>query len=473
MKHTIDDSQLPLQSEEFDFRVRQETELLKTWFQERYFDDEGFELGSEIEFLLLNKLYEPVAGNIKFVKQVLNPRVIVECGAAQLEINTKHYPLAKNCLNLLHQHITQIWGECTHRAKQNKHHLILIGSLPGDTDLYKKRNYVTPKPRYQLLNNSYSAAHGNNFSIILSGYEKLTLENALPLCISGLMSAFQLHLKVPFSRSVDIYNTIQVLSAPMVALAANSPYFNGKDIYHESRIFLFKNFARASHYPPGLKYISLFGDSYLTDSFWDLYKQNLNYYPRLLEEVWRDASIEEMIHLRQLNSVVHRWNRPILDFQNQKPHLRIEHRIPSAGPTLLDMVANAAFFYGLVNYFSCQPLLIQHLIPFATAKKNFYTAAQHGLDARITWTNEQSITVLDLLEELLPLAELGLSQLEIDKQEIDYYLSVIKSRITLKQNGATWQRKFVQRYGRDFTNLLAVYMENQDMELPVAQWKIG
>lgn len=45
-----------------------------------------------------------------------------------------------------------------------------------------------------------------------------------------------------------------------------------------------------------------------------------------------------------------RWVRPLIgfDFDGQL-HLRIEQRVPSAGPTLVDCVANAAFYYGMVR----------------------------------------------------------------------------------------------------------------------------
>ena len=77
-------------------------------------------------------------------------------------------------------------------------------------------------------------------------------------------------------------------------------------------------------------------------------------FPVLLPETDREDPIEaldsgqapKLTELRMHNGTVWRWNRPVYDVVDGLPHLRVENRVLPAGPTVVDMVANAAFFYG-------------------------------------------------------------------------------------------------------------------------------
>jgi hypothetical protein len=53
--------------------------------------------------------------------------------------------------------------------------------------------------------------------------------------------------------------------------------------------------------------------------------------------------------LRLHNGTVWRWNRPCYGVNDGVAHLRIEHRSMPSGPSIIDEMANAAFFYGLIT----------------------------------------------------------------------------------------------------------------------------
>lgn len=462
----VDDNQ-------FEQNLNAETNLLKKWFTHSDFAEEGLEAGFEIEFFILDKTYKPMPRNLEFIKTVNELSLIPEAGAAQLEINSAHFKLTGDCLTRLHQNISDTWKKCYEASYKQNYHLALIGSVPLTDNLHQNRIYITNHHRYQMLNENITALHGSNpFFINITGHEILRLIEPSTVCLGGLLSAFQLHLQVPQSNSVRFYNTVQIISAPMLALCANSPYFHGKDLWSESRIDLYE---KAFFMPEAGQHktaVDSFGTDYLTDSFFGLFSQNLLHFPRLITEVLSDSPLDFMFHVRRLNGTIYRWNRPVIDFDTtQCPHLRIEHRSPSTGPTIVDMIANAAFFYGIVNYYAKQSTPIEDLLPFRHAKGNFYNAARFGFNAKFIWFSGREIKANEILSQLIPLARKGLLQMCISKNDVDYYLNIIERRVTTQQNGSAWQRKFVAKYGKNFQGMLEAYITNQDKEKPVSDWK--
>lgn len=473
---SIKASDLPsnrVDAEQFDHALREETRLLKNWFDELLFVEEGLEAGSEIEFFILNRQYMPEPQNLVFVDEVFCPQLVTECGAAQLEINSSHHHLTLDCFTQLHQNILNVWQKTSDIARLHQCQLALIGSIPISDYLHNKISYLTNAKRYQLMNEHVAALRKDRpFTIELNGHEQLVLHQPISMCLGGLISSLQLHLKVPLSQSVRYYNTVQAISAPMLALCANSPYFNGQDIWSETRIFLYEQLFLMHDDSHCLRQVDSFGEKYVSHSLFELFEQNLSHHPRLLTEISPDLQMEQMFHVRRQNGTIYRWNRPVIDFCNHQPHLRIEHRAPSTGPTMTDMISNAAFFYGIVNYFAHEHTSVEHLLPFQYAKHNFYQAARHGLQANLTWFAGRKITACELLKELVPLARKGLLLLNIATDDIACYLNIIEQRLVLNQNGAIWQRAFIEKYGKDFSSMLEVYVQNQNEDIPVANWKV-
>ncbi|STX30120.1 Uncharacterised protein [Legionella beliardensis] len=462
------------QYQDFDKRLLEETNLLETWFNDQFFVERELEVGSEIELFLLNNQYNPLPKNLDFIKKVNNNALVPEVGAAHLEINSCHVQLSPDGLNKLHQNLLKFWQECCDIAQQNHYHLALIGSLPTATKEHLNINYITDKKRYHLINQCMlDQCQGEPILINLTGAEHLTLP-LQSLTINGLISAFQIHIQIGLSQSVKYYNIAQAIAGPMLTLACNSPFMLGKHVWADTRIFIFEQamtlprFDRAT----GFK-CCLFGVGYLKNSFFELFDQNYHFFPRLIPEVCHQSPPEQMFHVRRQNGVIYRWNRPVVDFNNKgQPHLRIEHRGLSTGPTIIDMIANAAFFYGLLSYFSLQPEPIEYLLPFCLARKNFFAAARYGFDAQFMWFLGKKVKALSLLKDLVPKARKGLQALGISQIDIELYLGNIDKRIAMKMNGSAWQCQFVNKYGKDFHNMMEVYLANQKQELPISEWTI-
>ncbi len=123
-----------------------------------------------------------------------------------------------------------------------------------------------------------------------------------------------------------------------------------------------------------------------------------------------------------------------------KPHLRVENRVLPAGPTVADIMANGAFYYGIVRALAEDDRPLWSRMSFAAAEENFHTCARHGLDAEVYWPGAGQVPVTELvLRRLLPLAAEGLDQWEVAPAVRDRLLGIIEQRCLTGRNGAAWQ----------------------------------
>ena len=263
-------------------------------------------------------------------------------------------------------------------------------------------------------------------------------------------TSLQIHLKVSAENACGVYNISQALSAPMVAASANAPLLFGQLLWQETRIPLFEqsiridSFRAADGSPIGR---ATFGTGYAKQSLLEPFLENLDGY-RVILPLSLDEDADQLPHLRLHNGTLWRWNRPLIGFsEGGEPHLRIEHRVCSAGPSIKDIIANIALYAGAAIEFAESNMEIETMLPFKTAKDNFYRAARYGLDAEIVWLDGKTYNIRKcLLEEVLPKAVSGLTRLGVDRSDIDYFLGeVLYQRLCTGQTGAVWQSTFVKK----------------------------
>ncbi len=175
-----------------------------------------------------------------------------------------------------------------------------------------------------------------------------------------------------------------------------------------------------------------------------------------------------------------RWNRAIYDASGSG-HLRIEYRALPGGPTIPDMMANAAFMLGLTMGLAEEIDGLLDGIPFNLAETSFYRAARDGMDAVLLWpsasgASPQERHVRELATSLLPVADRGLIALGVDAAERSRCLAVIADRIDVAQTGARWQRAALHTLRRGharrnaLTQLVAEYAARADTQQPVHTW---
>ena len=260
----------------------------------------------------------------------------------------------------------------------------------------------------------------------------------------------QLHVQVSPEAFGDYWNAAQAVAGVQVAVAANSPFLFGRQLWHETRITLFEQATDTR--PDELKHQGVrprvwFGERWITSVF-DLFEENIRYFPALLPlcededpiAVLDRGGTPDLAEMSLHNGTIYRWNRPVYAVVDGKPHLRVENRVLPAGPSVADVIANAAFYYGLVRGIAEAQRPVWTQMSFATAAENLREAARHGLDAKLYWPGLGEVPVAELvLRRLLPLAREGLAQWGVDPVHADRLLGIIEQRCLTGQTGAAWQ----------------------------------
>jgi hypothetical protein len=458
----------------FGERLQQETDLLEAWFRDGNFSARDRMGGYELEAWLTGADFRPAPLNERFLQQLDNPMVVPELARFNIELNDHPQHLWGSALSRFEASLGATWRQCSRSAGALHAQLMMIGILPTLHAQELCLANMSNVKRYRALNEQVLRLRkGEPIHLDIHGHEHLKMASE-SVMLEAATTSFQLHLKVRQALAVRAYNASIVLSAPLVAVAANSPFLFGHDLWSETRIPLFEQsvpvggLAGASHGP--LRRVT-FGSGYARDSLLECFRENAVHYPVLLPIRTREGP-EQMAHLRLHNGTIWRWNRPLIGFDyDGLPHLRIEQRVVPSGPTIVDMIANAALYFGLMQALMEQNDPPEQVLPFATARDNFYAAAQHGLAAQVSWSGGRRGSLQALLQEqLLPLARHGLQQLEIDPVDIERYLGVIEARVRSAQTGTAWLRAAAARCAGDPATIAAAYFRRQQAGRPVHEW---
>ena len=470
----------------FRRRLDAETALVGDLFAGDEFSHRGDIVGFELEAWIVDAHGQPHPHNARLIEAIGNPLVVPELAAFNVELNGSPTALSGKAFSRLHDELDATWAACRAGAEALDCRLATIGILPTiRPDLLNSR-YMSNMVRYQALNDRILALRdgaplhiridhvggdrggdrqgeaASNASLDMT-HDDVMLEAAT--------TSFQIHLQCKPERAVRDFNATLVASAPMVALAANSPFLFGRALWEETRIPLFEQAVSVGPRAPSRVN---FGTGYANASLFEIFAENQRDHPILLPFVQPDEPAHKYAHVRFQNGTVWRWNRPLLGFDyDGQPHLRIEHRVVPAGPTTLDCVANAAAFLGMVRALVADPAPIESRIGFDTAKRNFYAAAQHGLDATLQWTDGRERRAGDLLkEELLPQAAAALESIGIPADEVERYVGTALARAASGQTGARWQRRWVAKRGPDWGALTCAYVDAQESGEPVHKWPV-
>ncbi len=165
-----------------------------------------------------------------------------------------------------------------------------------------------------------------------------------------------------------------------------------------------------------------------------------------------------------------------------RPHVRVENRVLPSGPTVVDMLANAAFYYGLIRSLVESERPIWSQMSFSAAEDNLHAGARDGLDARVYWPGVGDVPVTELvLRRLLPLAHEGLERYGVDPIARDRLLGIVERRCVEEANGATWQaatfRRLYEGEGLDRVEALrqmtVAYRDHMHGNEPVHTWEPG
>ena len=432
----------------FRGKVRQCLDVFARMLKEARFDADRPRTGIEIEFNLVDEHNDPALRNADVLEAIADPDFQTELGQFNIEINVPPRTLDGDGLSAFEAGIRKTLNAAEERSADVGSHLVMVGILPTLRPGHMTAQTLSANPRYELLSDQILAARGEDIMVAINGQERLTVttDSIIP---EAACTSTQLHLQVSPEDFAACWNASQAIAGVQLAVGANSPFLLGKELWRETRIALFEQATdtRSEELKAqGVRPRVWFGERWI-NSIFDLFEENVRYFPALLPitddedpaAVLDRGDTPGLGELRLHNGTIYRWNRPIYDVARDRPHLRVENRVLPAGPTVVDTMANAAFYFGLVRALVADDRPLWSQMSFSAAEENFHVAARHGIDASLYWPSLGSIPAVELvLRRLLPMAHQGLDSLGVDPGDRDRLLGIIEQRCLTGRNGATW-----------------------------------
>lgn len=406
-------------------------------------------IGAEQEMFLVDPGCEPAPVSMEVLARLRNPSFTTELARFNLEANLPPYVFGGDCLSRMEADLRALLAKASEAAKECGADVLLTGILPtlrlSDLTLAN----MAEVPRYFLLNQAMVKLRGGEFRVNLKGIDELyvTHDNVM---LEACNTSFQLHFQVGPKEFAPLYNLAQAVTGPVLAAAVNSPMLLEKRLWHETRMALFQQSVddrsaalRIRGQQPRVR----FGEDWVRESVLELFRDDVARFRVVIATDLDENSLDavaagrppKLQALRLHNGTTYRWNRPCYGVADGKAHLRIENRVLPAGPTVIDEMANAAFYYGLMASLADEYPDITKVMAFDDVRGNFLAAARLGLKAQLTWVGGRSMTASELiLGQLIPLARAGLKSHGIDSADIDRYLGVLEDRVRSGITGSQW-----------------------------------
>lgn len=479
----------------FSARLSQNLAALRRILERPDFGKEPASLGAELEFYLIDKEGRPLCCNKAVQAASADPLLTLELNQYNLEYNYSPIPLTSDGdtnrpFGQLETAIIRSQHRLNNLAAEVGGSVVPIGILPTLTARDLGPEVMTDLARYQALSDILLNIRGGEFAIDIEGQDSLHIKRR-DLTLEGTCTSFQIHYNFPLDRFVDIWNAMTLITPLVLAISTNAPILLGKRLWHETRVPLFKQSTDSRSHKPAwhdLPRVEL-GYDWLRQSSHELFSQRVYLYPPLIPQCHEEDPEAQLakgilpgLHELCLHSgTIWHWNRPVYCNQGAG-HVRIEMRSLPAGPTAIDMAANAAFYIGLATGLVDEINDLLPAIPFRFVSENFYTAARHGIEAQLIWPSLAqnrlgNTRAKDLVLALLATADRGLQQLGVDQTERDRLLQVIEHRVLKSQNGSSWLlRRFdslcASKRSNPLQDLVFEYRDNNLSNRPVAEWRL-
>ncbi|MGW5353047.1 glutamate--cysteine ligase [Streptomyces sp. NPDC004031] len=449
-------------------------------------------MGLEIELNLADSTGLPRMMNEEVLERIASRDFQTELAQFNIEVNIAPHRLSGPVFDRLAEELRTGLSYADRMASDVGARIVMVGILPTlrADDLVTAN--LSRADRFMLLNDRILAMRGEDITLDIDGVEHLE-HASQSIAPEAACTSTQMHLQVTPGRFAAVWNAAQAVCGPQVAAGANSPFLFGRELWRETRPLLFQQSTDTRPQElraQGVRPLTWFGERWI-DSPLDLFAENVRYFPALLPicddedplSVLDDGGVPQLRELTLHNGTIYRWNRPVYAVVDGVPHLRVENRVLPAGPTVADVLANAAFYYGLVRALADAPRPVWQRLPFRVAAANFDAGCKDGIHAVMHWPRGRGgglteIPAAELIrDELLPLAASGLDAWGIEPADRDRYLGIIEQRCRLRTNGAEWQCESFHRLlerGPDRMAALAGmtrrYRENSAEGRPVHEW---
>ena len=471
-------------------QLLEDVQALEYMLENDWFETGIVRIGAEQELVLVDEYGKPATKAMDIMEDFHPEWLTTELAQFNLEFNLSPYEFKGDALQKMEEELESYFNQVQQAALKHDTRIALTGILPTlrkyDLDLQN----VTPRQRYHALMKALRNMRGSDYELRLTGIDELYLKHESPL-LEACNTSFQVHLQVEPSTFVPMYNIAQALAGPTLAISANSPLLMGKRLWHETRIVLFQqsiDVRRSLNYQREQSPRVTFGTGWLKNSILDIYKEDISRFRPILASESQESAFEaikqgktpKLKALNIHNGTVYRWNRPCFGINpDGTPHLRIENRILPSGPTRHDEMANVAFWLGAMAGMNMNYTDITQHMKFSVATDNFIKGARTGMQSKFTWLEGNVISAKDLiLEELIPLARIGLHAHKVNTADIDKYLGTIEQRARHQANGASWMiqtySNFLEKTNKEeaLCTLTNELIDHQNTNKPVHTWEI-
>ena len=476
--------------QKFMKNVLKDARALERMLEEDWFETDVIRIGAEQELCLIDEHGKAMPNAMEVMDALGDGNYTTEIAKFNIEINLDPLEFKDNCLSQMEENLQNEVAYVREKVQELGGDILLTGILPSIRKSDVAIENLTPLPRYKALCDAIDNMRGKEYEIRIQGMDELLMKFDTPL-LEGCNTGYQIHLQIKPDEFVSKYNIAQAIAAPVLASAVNSPILLGKRLWSETRIALFHQSVDTrgvgDHLRDSLPRVT-FGSDWLRGSILDIYKEDISRYRVLLssnveenvDELLKNGIPPKLMALNVHNGTVYRWNRPCYGIGGGKPHLRIENRVLPSGPTVVDEIANTAFWLGLMNGMEDAYSDITKVLDFDNARLNFFAASKMGLDTKFIWTDDRKVTARDLIkEELLPIARAGLEKVNILESDINTYLGVIEDRVESAQTGSYWvvksYGKLIKENNREQTlsTITGAMAKNQQKGEPVHKWGLA
>jgi CBS domain-containing protein len=471
----------------FTRSILDDLEALERMLEGDLFETGIRRVGAEQEMFLVDDSLRPAPVATEVIEALNHPSFTTELALFNLEANCEPRVFGGGCLRHMEEELVQLVAAARAAAASVGADVLLTGILPTlrKDDLHLGN--MTPAPRYAALNRAMVELRGGAFRIALEGLDELdiTHDNVM---LEACNTSFQVHFQAGPEEFARLYNIAQAVTAPVLAAGVNSPTLLGHRLWRETRVGLFQQSVderSSAKQARGHRPRVSFGERWLQNSIIEIFREDIARFRIVLSTDAEERPLElvergiapQLKALRLHNGTVYRWNRPCYGIIDGKAHLRVENRVLPSGPTILDEMANAAFFFGLMASFVEEHRDISKAMLFDDARANFFSAARYGLTAQFNWIGGRRVPASELiLKELLPLARTGLEMTGIEKDDITRYLDVIQGRVESERTGAQWALSSLAgmpeatKRESKLRTLTAAIRKNQWFGSPVHEW---
>src|SRR6185295_15620738 len=197
-------------------------------------------IGAEQEMFLIDRYLRPAPVATEVLKHAADARLTTEIARFNLEANLTPLKLENDCFTRMQCELEELLDLARKGAATQDADVFLSGILPTLQKSDLTLNNLAPIARYHELNQGVIRMRGGPLSIHIKGLDELHLTHD-NIMMESCNTSFQVHFQSNAKEFANHYNVAQAITAPVLAVAVNSPLLFGQRLWQETRVALFQH----------------------------------------------------------------------------------------------------------------------------------------------------------------------------------------------------------------------------------------